>query len=394
MFIVFTILLVMNALTEYLFNKMLFSLRVIERKYTLFHSVTALLRILWVAATSWFSFPLPIVLIGLFILLAFNTIPYRRISFLMNNFTMIIYLIFITILMMIIACLGLVGINIAKLMEDSLIRIITVNVAFGIFNGICFMFLHYYPEFLWQENNDRLKVVLYTWFLFICSVYQVLDSTVVSMYVVSQTTYLLLISGDVLILILMFNLLNYNFVFARSEKMKQEFEENEVLIAQQFFEKEALKRMSEYDSLTNAYNRREISAIMQEGILSENKMVCVFIDLDGLKKINDHYGHINGDMMLKKFANACVEMLNDTGKLARIGGDEFLLVYFDKSVEEVERYISTLQLKLSESEAEKDKIYFSYGISYNEKTVEDYIAKADECMYRDKVRKQNGDVLC
>lgn len=394
MFIVFTILLVMNALTEYLFNKMLFSLRVIERKYTFFHSVTALLRILWLAATSWFSFPLPIVLIGLFILLAINTIPYRRISFLMNNFTMIIYLIFITILMMIIACLGLVGINIAKLMEDSLIRIITVNVAFGIFNGICFLFLHYYPEFLWQENNDRLKVVLYTWFLFICSVYQVLDSIVVSMYEVSQTTYLLLISGDVLILILMFNLLNYNFVFARTEKMKQEFEENEVLIAQQFFEKEALKRMSEYDSLTNAYNRREISAIMQEEILSENKMVCVFIDLDGLKKINDHYGHTNGDIMLKKFANACVEMLNDTGKLARIGGDEFLLVYFDKSVEEVERYISTLQLKLSEPVVEKDKIYFSYGISYNEKTVEDYIAKADECMYRDKVRKQNGEVLC
>lgn len=394
MFIVFTILLVMNALTEYLFNKMLFSLRVIERKYTFFHSVTALLRILWLAATSWFSFPLPIVLIGLFILLAINTIPYRRISFLMNNFTMIIYLIFITILMMIIACLGLVGINIAKLMEDSLIRIITVNVAFGIFNGICFLFLHYYPEFLWQENNDRLKVVLYTWFLFICSVYQVLDSIVVSMYEVSQTTYLLLISGDVLILILMFNLLNYNFVFARTEKMKQEFEENEVLIAQQFFEKEALKRMSEYDSLTNAYNRREISAIMQEEILSENKMVCVFIDLDGLKKINDHYGHTNGDIMLKKFANACVEMLNETGKLARIGGDEFLLVYFDKSVEEVERYISTLQLKLSEPVVEKDKIYFSYGISYNEKTVEDYIAKADECMYRDKVRKQNGEVLC
>lgn len=394
MFIVFTILLVMNALTEYLFNKMLFSLRVIEKKYTLFHSVTALLRILWVAATSWFSFPLPIVLIGLFILLAINTIPYRRISFLMNNFTMIIYLIFITILMMIIAYLGLVGINIAKLMEDSLIRIITVNVAFVIFNGIVFLFLHYYPEFLWQENNDRLKVVLYTWFLFICSVYQVFDSIMVSMYEVSQTTYLLLISGDMVILILMFNLLNYNFVFARTEKMKQEFEENEVLIAQQFFEKEALKRMSEYDSLTNAYNRREISTIMQEGIMAGNKMVCVFIDLDGLKKINDQYGHSNGDLMLKKFANACMDTLNDAGKLARIGGDEFLLVYFNKSVAEVEQNMNTLQLKLNELEVEKDKIYFSYGISYDEDTVDDFIAKADERMYHDKIRKRSGDVIC
>lgn len=394
MFIVFTILLVMNALTEYLFNKMLFSLRVIERKYTFFHSVTALLRILWLAATSWFSFPLPIVLIGLFILLAINTIPYRRISFLMNNFTMIIYLIFITILMMIIACLGLVGINIAKLMEDSLIRIITVNVAFVIFNGIVFLFLHYYPEFLWQENNDRLKVVLYTWFLFICSVYQVFDSIMVSMYEVSQTTYLLLISGDMVILILMFNLLNYNFVFARTEKMKQEFEENEVLIAQQFFEKEALKRMSEYDSLTNAYNRREISTIMQEGIMAGNKMVCVFIDLDGLKKINDQYGHSNGDLMLKKFANACMDTLNDAGKLARIGGDEFLLVYFNKSVAEVEQNMNTLQLKLNEPEVEKDKIYFSYGISYDEDTVDNFIAKADERMYHDKIRKRSGDVIC
>lgn len=394
MLIVFIILMMLNTLTEYLFNKMLFSLRVIERKYILFHYLTALLRILWVSASSWFSFPLPVVLIGLFILLAINTLPYQRISFLMNNFTMIIYLIFITILMMIIACLGLVGINIAKLMDDSLIRIVTVNAAFVIFNFICFLFIRFYPEFLWQENNDRLKAVLYTWFLFLCSVYQVFDSIMVSVYEVSQTTYLLLISGDVLILVLMFNLLNYNFVFARSEKMKREFEENEVLIAQQFFEKEALKRMSEYDSLTNAFNRREISAIMQEGIIAGNKMVCVFIDLDGLKKMNDQYGHTNGDLMLKKFANACMDTLNDAGKLARIGGDEFLLIYFDKSVAEVEQNMTALQLKLSEPETERDKIYFSYGISYDEDTVDNFIAKADERMYLDKIRKRSGDVTC
>lgn len=394
MFILFIVLITLNVLTEYLFAKFLFSHRAIDRKYNFYNFLNAFLRIFWMFISTWFCFPFPIVLIGLLILLLVNKTSYKNSSFVLDNFILMVYLIFITLLMISISYLGFIEVDVVKLMDNAVTRSITLNIAFAVFNVICFLAIHFYPEPILKESNDRNKVVLYIRFLFICSVYQILDAFMITMNEVSQITYLLLISGELLIIILMFNLLQYNYVFARSEKEKRELEENEVLLAQQFFEKELLKRKSEYDSLTNAYNRREISVIMQEAVQANKKMVCVFIDLDGLKKINDRYGHSKGDQMLKKFATACMDTLNSKDKLARIGGDEFLLVFFDKSVAEIEQNINNLQLKLSESESKNNKIYFSYGISYNEDTVEDYISKADERMYLDKLRKKNGEVLC
>lgn len=392
MFIIYTILLFMNTLTEYLFNKMMFSLNVIEKKNIVFHVISALLRILWIFFSAWLVLPLPLVIIILFILLAINIIPYHHRSLMMNNFTMIIYLIYITILMLLVSGIGLIGIDIMRLIQDPMIRVVMFNINFIIFNLICFLLLRYHSKFLWDDDYDRLKVILYTRFLFICSVYQIFDSIMITFYEVSQINYLLLVSGNILILILMYNFLNYNYVFAKSEMMKKEYEEKEVLIAQQYFEKETLKKLSEYDSLTDTYNRREISTILFDGIQKGQKLTCVFIDLDGLKRVNDKYGHTYGDIMLKRFANACMEILGNDGKLARIGGDEFLLVYFNQSVEVIEKKIKELQLKLLEPEIEKDKIYFSYGISCGEDTVENYIILADKRMYEYKNRKRQGGV--
>ena len=57
----------------------------------------------------------------------------------------------------------------------------------------------------------------------------------------------------------MFNFLNYNHVFAKSQDMRREYEESQVLIAQQYFEKISLEKLSGFDSLTNTYNRRDLS---------------------------------------------------------------------------------------------------------------------------------------
>lgn len=384
---IFFVLILMNLLAEYLLNRMMLTMNILEKENNIYHVLCAVLRVLWICLCAWFSSPLPIVLIGLFILLFLNILPYYKRSLLMTNFTMIIFLIYTSLLMMIIGFVGLIGFNAVQLKQNAVMRVIIINMSFLIFNLICFLLLRFYPEFLWKEDYDRLKVVIYTRFLIVCCIYHIFDAAILTMYDVGWVNYLLLVLGDALILILMFNFLNYNFVFAKSEAMKKEYVENEIILAQQFFEKESLKQLSEFDSLTNAYNRREISSIMLENINIGNKIVCVFVDLDGLKRTNDRYGHTFGDLMLKKFADASIEIMRENGYLARIGGDEFLLIFINQQIEDVDSRMEELQLKLLEPTDEKQKIYFSYGISYNEKSVEDYINSADQRMYVCKNRK-------
>lgn len=380
----------MNCMTEYLITKMMITMNVLHKKNSVYHAICAVLRIMWIYVAAWFAIPMPVLLIVLFLLLFLNAVPYQNRKLLMNNFIMIIYLIYASLLMTVIGSAGFLGFDVEYMVQDKTIRVIIMNTTFIIFNMICLFLLHYHPEFLWKENYDRLKVVLYTRFLFICIIYHILDAVLLTLYPTGQISYLLLVSGDILILILMFNFFNYNYVFTKSEEIRKQYEESEVLIAQQYFEKEQLKKLSELDSLTNTYNRREISSIMLDSIQNGHKLACVFIDLDGLKRMNDKYGHTFGDFMLQRFANACADMLGEKDYLARIGGDEFLLIFLDQKISFIENRVKELQLKLLEPADDKEKIYFSYGISYNEETVEQYITLADQRMYACKKGKRSG----
>lgn len=392
MLLLFPILLFMNGITEYLLIKMMMATAVPERRNGIFHVACTVLRIAWVFLGAWFAFPMPLLLIGLFVLLFFNVIPYRKHRILMNNFIMMIYLIFTTLLMMVIGIASLLGFNVAYMVQNTITRVIILNVTFMLFNIVCILLLSYHPQFLWREDYDKSKVLIYTQFLFICAIYHILDAIILTSYMADRVSYLVSVSGDILIFILIFHFLNYNYVFEKSEEMRREYEESEVMLAQQYFEKESLKKLSENDSLTNAYNRREISSLMLKSIKSGHQLACVFVDLDGLKQTNDTYGHSFGDLMLKRFADACTEMLHEKGYLARIGGDEFLLIFLDRNISDIEACIKALQLKLLNPKDEKERISFSYGISYGEEAVDDYILLADQRMYADKNRKRRGNI--
>lgn len=388
MIFLFITLLFMNGLTEYLVNKIMMALGVLEAKYAPFHAACAILRMAWIFLTAWFTISLPVFLIVLFILLALNIAPYAGRKLLMNHLTLIIYLIYASLLMTIIGCIGLSGRDTGNMMGTTIQLGIILNTTSLIFNAICALLLHYHPKFLWRKDYEKSNIMIYTCFLSLCIVYHILDAFILTRYPAHRINYLLLVSGDILILFLVFNFLSYNYVFAKSEEVRQAYEENEILTAQRFFEKESLRKLSRLDSLTKAYNRREICSIMSRYMQERRPLVCVFVDLDGLKRMNDKYGHTYGDLMLKRFAETCTGMMQETGFLARIGGDEFLLVFPDADINDIEQQIKGLQLKLLEPEDSKDKISFSYGISFGEETVDGYISAADQRMYIDKNRKR------
>ncbi len=94
-----------------------------------------------------------------------------------------------------------------------------------------------------------------------------------------------------------------------------------------------LERIAHYDVLTNVPNRVLLSDLLSKAIMQcqrRNKILAVaFLDIDGFKSINDSHGHNIGDELLIAFSKRIKDALREGDTLARIGGDEFIVVMSD-----------------------------------------------------------------
>lgn len=153
------------------------------------------------------------------------------------------------------------------------------------------------------------------------------------------------------------------------------------------------------DSLTGAYNRfgmdRFFAEIKEECMLSNIQMQVSFVDLDGLKTINDKFGHDEGDRIIAAAAEI-LQKYADYYYVVRYGGDEFVVLgaIFDKS--EVEDYWAKVVLEVEEfNEGQGHRAKLSFSHSYevfkvNEKTyLEECIRQADKMMYAVKKLKKS-----
>ncbi|WP_206956159.1 cyclic di-GMP phosphodiesterase [Trinickia acidisoli] len=91
-----------------------------------------------------------------------------------------------------------------------------------------------------------------------------------------------------------------------------------------------LKELASKDVLTGLMNRYAINAKIQSTLddarAASRPLGIVFLDLDNFKRVNDHYGHVNGDRLIKRVAELVSACLPDGATLARLGGDEFLIL--------------------------------------------------------------------
>ena len=94
-----------------------------------------------------------------------------------------------------------------------------------------------------------------------------------------------------------------------------------------------VEHLATHDSLTNLPNRRGLFAELDELIYrSERYRYCsaiIFIDIDGFKQVNDHFGHEAGDRLLTQIAAEFKSIVRQTDTVARIGGDEFIVLITD-----------------------------------------------------------------
>lgn len=152
-------------------------------------------------------------------------------------------------------------------------------------------------------------------------------------------------------------------------------------------EKELFKA-SYTDALTGLYNRAYFDKMIVELDHKENYPLTVaMIDVNGLKIMNDTFGHTTGDLVLQKIANVLKAKLVDESIVARIGGDEFAVIFPKTVLSNAQKYFKVAALEINNTKINNVKLSISYGCATKTTEKEDLskiFVVADDLMYKRK----------
>ena len=163
-----------------------------------------------------------------------------------------------------------------------------------------------------------------------------------------------------------------------------------------------LEYFATYDDMTGLINRRTgllmLTHAMARARRDQRDLTVCFADLDGLKETNDRCGHAEGDWLLTSFAQAITPSIREGDIAIRLGGDEFLLVFHDCSVDDTQRLLARIDERLSQSAVRENKPFsvgFSHGcVVYDpvrHASQDQLIAEVDALMYQRKQAKKRAN---
>lgn len=152
---------------------------------------------------------------------------------------------------------------------------------------------------------------------------------------------------------------------------------------------EKLRYMSTHDALTGLYNRAYFELELQRLARSRHFPVSVImIDVNGLKGINDGGGHQKGDQLLQEVGTLLMEMFRAEDMVARIGGDEFIVLLPETDEPTVDKAMARIRNMLSERKQREGMPRISLALgaatAVEPGTLLDSIKLADKLMYQDK----------
>lgn len=154
--------------------------------------------------------------------------------------------------------------------------------------------------------------------------------------------------------------------------------------------------LSRYDSLTKLYNRTYFENLfdytLERAARYNEGFNLVLFDINGLKFVNDNFGHLAGDQLIKNVANSWKQFIRKSDILARYGGDEFIGIFFHTTPEELnEKFNNLLSDFASESMdigPSEIKGSFAFGVAtygIDGTSSIELVKKADERMYQNKI---------
>ena len=163
--------------------------------------------------------------------------------------------------------------------------------------------------------------------------------------------------------------------------------------------KSNLEKKALYDPLTNCFNKKEIEFLAENFLKNylryNTPFSILMLDIDFFKKVNDTYGHLAGDYILKEVSNTIKETIRDSDVCGRFGGEEFLVLLpntkMSGALKLAKRIRQTIENKKFEFENKKINITISIGLTSASKTdsVFSLIERADEGLYDAKKNGRN-----
>ncbi len=146
------------------------------------------------------------------------------------------------------------------------------------------------------------------------------------------------------------------------------------------------------DDMTNTYNRRMGLELLKNHYTLSRRggrslSVC-FVDIDGLKTVNDNYGHMSGDRLIEDISEILKSSVRESDIVARMGGDEFLVVLPECGIEGAAKVMKRVEGRIAlynEISSRGYRASVSYGIAEssgeNKESVEKLLMEADNRMY-------------
>jgi diguanylate cyclase (GGDEF)-like protein len=165
-----------------------------------------------------------------------------------------------------------------------------------------------------------------------------------------------------------------------------------------------LTRMATTDSLTGALNRRELMRRAKREVATARRygrpLSLLIADIDFFKKVNDTYGHGVGDVAIRMVADICAQTLRESDLVARIGGEEFVILMPETTGESACSTAERLRKAIAAIEISADERSFSITVSLGvtewspeDENVEATLARADGALYEGKQGGRNRVVM-
>lgn len=161
-----------------------------------------------------------------------------------------------------------------------------------------------------------------------------------------------------------------------------------------------LQTVSITDKLTQLNNRTRTDVYLPEALekaqTSGTGIALLLLDIDHFKKINDGYGHLAGDTVLRQFADILKQQANEHDFLARWGGEEFIVLLPSADVDQAFNYAEQLRHKVSQFNfGAVGQVSVSCGVAISQPadTAEQVVKRADDCLYQAKRNGRNCVVV-
>lgn len=162
----------------------------------------------------------------------------------------------------------------------------------------------------------------------------------------------------------------------------------------------SLEKSSSFDFLTEVYNREYIVNRLKDHLIDykvkEFDLTAIIIDLDDFKRVNDTYGHLIGDRVLKHLCQLVNQTLTDKALFGRYGGEEFLLIFSERQIDDILLLLETLRKKISSDPIKTREgdlfISASFGVAQMQPEIKDdleLLHRADVALYKSKNNGKN-----